>query len=908
MSRSRLIESLVLTLLVVTSGLPAPTAATGADNGESPLANAGLDQSVTPGTTVYLDGGGSVDPDGEIQQYRWSIETPSGESRTPVEPSAAMTRFVPGHTGRYLVQLTVTDDDGNSRSDTLYVDVGGTVDTGASSPVTETESPSAGEPETPPADSVTTPASGGGPVEQNQAPDGDVQGPDTVRAGDSARYVLEASDVDGNVVEKRWQSASHHSGSPGALDPHQSSQTFQFDVEPGTEVHLPAVVVDNDGASSTVSKTVTVTNNPPEAMVQGNSTVLVGTIHQYEVIASDPDGPIIAYDWSKSSAAVERVDTGGLTSGGTLSGTRTALFRFTAVPEDDASATVRATVYDEHGGSATAEKEVTVVASKQNTRLEATAGGSPQISSFQASQGGTERIAFDRDQAQPGRVVFTASATDENSQKLTFEWEFGDHGTAQTVDTGTEATSEVSFAFDRDEVNYRTGEPITLTVTDQNGYTKTTTKTLQFREVSGVGAVEDGLDVSVAGNRLIRGSLNLAGNNGEPPSYVTVFFGDGDSMRATKMEAADRPTAAYEFEHRYQSAGEFVVQAQYEMSIKRTTVSVGARTYTQWVYDRKVTADSYTFAADQPGATWERAGLDHVEYEQLGVQTQRTQIFEGETFVPGNSWERVGTETENHTERRTKRALEAPDETWERSQRNVDEREVFDGWETRTVADRWMAGDDWEYVGRAPRTTTVTQTKESAARPDGDGWVRGEKTGDSVRTGSNTEWVSNRYFAGSNWEYLGSDRYIDGYTESTECVRYQRVWGQRYCVEEETTRSPTYDVRYKYRAPTYADEYEWERSTERTVYDYEYRFKTYSTESVHEYSKDVEVVTRYALWEKPEYNTTNIYRWEKSKTTWERTTSLSAPMGEVRNVEKRVKECGESWDKGEPQRCKEGQP
>ncbi|WP_435179324.1 PKD domain-containing protein [Halorussus sp. AFM4] len=88
---------------------------------EAPLADAGLDQDVTKGATVLLDGTGSRDPDGRIRHYRWSIRTPDGNEITPDCPDCARTRFTPTETGRYRVTLTVTDDNGAESSDTLYV-------------------------------------------------------------------------------------------------------------------------------------------------------------------------------------------------------------------------------------------------------------------------------------------------------------------------------------------------------------------------------------------------------------------------------------------------------------------------------------------------------------------------------------------------------------------------------------------------------------------------------------------------------------------------------------------------------------------------------------------------------------------------------------------------------------------
>lgn len=98
------------------------SALTGADT-EGPLADAGLDQTVTVNTTVYLDAGGSTAPEGSIDAYEWNIETPAGDTVDPDCPDCVRTSFVPDETGTYAVTVTVTDDEGQTDTDTLYVEV-----------------------------------------------------------------------------------------------------------------------------------------------------------------------------------------------------------------------------------------------------------------------------------------------------------------------------------------------------------------------------------------------------------------------------------------------------------------------------------------------------------------------------------------------------------------------------------------------------------------------------------------------------------------------------------------------------------------------------------------------------------------------------------------------------------------
>ncbi|WP_231183599.1 PKD domain-containing protein [Haladaptatus sp. DYF46] len=139
---NRVVSSTLVLLLLATSVLPSVTTAN-----EPPLADAGLDQHVSRGSTVLLDATGSHDPDGTIERYDWSIETRGGRTITPNCPNCSRTRFRPNAVGTYIVSVTVTDDDGAKRRDTLYVTV----------------SPGAG-------------------------PEVDVSGPETPRVGEQAIY------------------------------------------------------------------------------------------------------------------------------------------------------------------------------------------------------------------------------------------------------------------------------------------------------------------------------------------------------------------------------------------------------------------------------------------------------------------------------------------------------------------------------------------------------------------------------------------------------------------------------------------------------------------------------------------------------------------------------------------------
>jgi len=95
---------------------------TGAAANSAPTADAGVDQSVTVGDTVLLDGGGSSDPDDDSLTYNWTIEIrPLGSNAVIDVPSSENPKFTPDVEGSYDVQLIVNDGLENSNPDSMTV-------------------------------------------------------------------------------------------------------------------------------------------------------------------------------------------------------------------------------------------------------------------------------------------------------------------------------------------------------------------------------------------------------------------------------------------------------------------------------------------------------------------------------------------------------------------------------------------------------------------------------------------------------------------------------------------------------------------------------------------------------------------------------------------------------------------
>lgn len=90
-----------------------------------PVADAGFDQSVSPGAVVQLDGGGSHDIDGDALTYRWSIlSAPAGSTAALDDPGDPRPQFIADLAGHYIVQLLVDDGVRPSRPETVVIGTG----------------------------------------------------------------------------------------------------------------------------------------------------------------------------------------------------------------------------------------------------------------------------------------------------------------------------------------------------------------------------------------------------------------------------------------------------------------------------------------------------------------------------------------------------------------------------------------------------------------------------------------------------------------------------------------------------------------------------------------------------------------------------------------------------------------
>lgn len=223
----------------------------------APTANAGVDQDVSVGTVVRLDGSGSTDPDGDALSYSWSQV--SGPSVALSSATAQSPTFTAASVGTYVFQLVVSDGKVSST-----------------------------------ADQVTVRA-----VSANTPPVADAGADIRALVGDDV--ILDASrsyDPDTDGLTFAWSQVS------GATVQIHNANTMRAFFTPTTSgVYTFKVSVSDGQATSTDTVSVTVDNaNQVPVAVAGDAIVaVVGQTVTLDGSASyDPDGDAISYVWSQA--------------------------------------------------------------------------------------------------------------------------------------------------------------------------------------------------------------------------------------------------------------------------------------------------------------------------------------------------------------------------------------------------------------------------------------------------------------------------------------------------------------------------------------------------------------------------------------------------------------------------------
>ena len=469
----------------------------------APIAEAGDNQDVSVDATVSFDGSGSSDPDGGNLTYSWAF----GTDATPATSSAEMPSCTYSTTGAKTVTLTVTDDEGVSRSDTATITVhslpdaeaGDDQDVSVNDTVNFDGSGSTGSNLTYSWDfgSGATPASGSGVTPSCTY---STAGTKVVRltvtdvagatASDMVTITVTSPPVPPDAEAGANQTVSVNDtvdfdGSGSTGNNLTYSWDFDTDVMPSTATPANGSgVTSSCSYSTTGAKTVTLTvtdtvteltdsdtvtiNVKPIADAGDNQTVLVNGTVSFD--GSGSTGNNLTYSWDFGADATPATGTGA-----TPSCTYSTI----------GTKTVTLTVTDTATGL-TDSDTVTITVHKAPI----------------AEAGNNQTVLVGE------TVLFNGlGSSDPDGGDLTYSWAFG---TDATPTTGTGATPYCSYST-------RGTKTVTLTVTDDEGATASDTVTIT---VHGAPIAEAGSDQTV----LVGETVNFDGSGSSDPDGGNLTY------------------------------------------------------------------------------------------------------------------------------------------------------------------------------------------------------------------------------------------------------------------------------------------------------------------------------------------------------------------------------------------------
>ncbi|WP_171041140.1 YHYH protein [Pseudoalteromonas aurantia] len=227
---------------------------------QMPIANAGSDQQVVPGTEVTLSGAASQDPDGDTLSYQWLfVSKPNGSNAALTDAQLVNAKFTADVAGNYELGLTVSDGQTESTQDKMTVV----------------------------AQASTT----------NQAPIANAGSDQTVRVADVVTVSGSlSSDADNDTLSYTWSVVSKPSQSNTVLSS-STSESVQLTPDSAGTYQLSLVV--NDGKMNSVADMITITAEAqagaPTASAGDDQSVIVGDF--VALSGSQSSGEGLTYQW-----------------------------------------------------------------------------------------------------------------------------------------------------------------------------------------------------------------------------------------------------------------------------------------------------------------------------------------------------------------------------------------------------------------------------------------------------------------------------------------------------------------------------------------------------------------------------------------------------------------------------------
>jgi len=303
-----------------------------------PVVNAGPDINVAAGENVSITG--IVTDDGEIVTYIWTQMSglPSLTLNTPATPTVSFVAPNVGSPTTFTLRLTAVDDTAAIGFDEVNVTV--------------------------------TPASGS----NNNAPTANAGANRTVTAGASVSITGSGNDSDGSIVAYQWV---QRSGINVNLN-NANTSTVSFAapaVSASSNITLRLTVTDDLGATGFDDVVITVnpvaSNNAPTANAGPDVVVDAGQQVTLNGSGSDSDGTIANYAWSQvAGQSISLTNT-----------TNASLQFFAPAVEQQSTATLRLTVTDNLGATATDDVVITINPAASNIPPTANAGPNRTVTS-----------------------------------------------------------------------------------------------------------------------------------------------------------------------------------------------------------------------------------------------------------------------------------------------------------------------------------------------------------------------------------------------------------------------------------------------------------------------------------------------------------------------------------------------